>query len=568
MSPERANPPRKLLWKALPLVFGLLSLMYMLHATEVYNKNTGLTHDALWDFAPAVALFKATPRVEIQEFKVFHYPIPLVSGPYSGALKIWILAPLLTLFGTSPRSDLILNVVFGFAYLIALYWALLPPLGRRWASLVFLLPLFDANYMLTVPLDNGIFLTQYIFISLTIGALLRFLSNPLLKYFWMAWFFSGCLLAQKLTAIPIVISFVVMLCILSSRCFLQTVRTESMKRAATRFLLIPAVLFLIPMIPQLCYFAKAGFERLFETTSEGRWHPYFRGLSDCLTFFTSMFDGADWYYRVTLDRMPNPQSTSVLSIAGFGAIAASFLIHIVTSGKNAYYRHLLVCTCVWVGSFLLYPAFRGLDRPWHYYVLAPTFFCCVMLSLAHVVGALANKSRQYSTVVFAVFGIFMACGCAAGAIRGVHILRRLEQAKGACVNSPALNETFAAIQASQIRVLYAVNYSLANPVYVFSKGSVRTKDLAWTDLTGNKIAELLEGVEKNPGAAIVYRFCEDKSLESRWIEWLNREPQIFDLMKRVELEGDKLSTARHRDKRHTEFVLIRNGMFGSAERRR
>ena len=152
--------------KVLAITLCLASLLFMLHASGVMGRNVGLFQDGLWDFFPAIGMLKAHSIFGPQEIKIFGYPLPLVSGPYSGALKIWILAPLLALLGTSPQIILALNVLFGLIYLLALYWALLPVIDKTWASLVFLLPLIDANYLLTVPLDDGIFIFQYIFIRI------------------------------------------------------------------------------------------------------------------------------------------------------------------------------------------------------------------------------------------------------------------------------------------------------------------------------------------------------------------------------------------------------------------
>ncbi len=544
--------------KVLPVLLALISLFYMLHATDVYRKNIGLTHDTLWDFSPAVGILNGDSLMRAYEIRILGYPLPLVSGPYSGALKIWILAPLLALCGTSALMDLVLNVIFGFAYLLALYWALLPAAGGKWASLVFLIPLVDTNYLLTVPMDSGIFLFQYIFISLTIGAIFRYLSTSQLKYYWLAWFFNGCLLAQKLTAIPIVISIAGISGILSLRQFLRVARTESQARALTGFIAIPAAVFLIPLVPHLYYFSQSGIGDLFAKTAEGRRLPYFIALKMLFKFSTSMFDGADWYRRITLDYASYKPAPSLLAILGLAAIAASLLVRIVSGRKEISGKYLMACLCMGAGSILLYPAFPGLERPWHYYVLGSIFFPCVVLATRHLVSNLALRSGRYATSVPAAFVVFMTWGGISGVAHGIRFLRRIEAVKGTCVTSPALNDAYADIVSSKTRVVYAINYSLANPIYVFSKGSVHTEDLAWTDLTTEKIEGLLEKVKRNPEAAIAYRFCSDKTVESAWIGWLNREPQIFDLIKRLKLEGDKVSETRHYDNRQTEFVLVRH----------
>jgi hypothetical protein len=543
--------------KTLPFIFLLLSSLIMVQAIVIYGKDIGLFDDAMWDFTPAVGMLNGAHRSVGQEINILGYPLPIVSGPYSGALKIWILAPMLMLLGTIPHVVLALNVLFGFAYLLALYWALLPAVGRAWASLVFLIPLIDTNYLITTPLDDGIFLVQYIFISLSMGALLRYLSSNRLKYYYLAWLFNGLLLAQKLTAIPIVASLAATAGVLSCREFLRTARARQWSRAVTRFLVIPAALFLVPMVPQIAYFIKSGFGPLHAMTADASKLPYLTGLSHGLSFFTRMFDGADWFHRVTVGSMSGVPTPPILAAFGITVIVCSFLIYLAVADSRKGGRYMLVCLGVTVGSILLYPTVRGLYRPWHYYVLAPVFFCAVVAASAHCASFCRIKCGRYAAAVFAVLFVAAASGVVLGSLHGIRVLRGIESLRGACVDSPAINDFYRTIAASNIRTVYAVNYSLANPIYLFSKGTIRAENLAWTELTGDKIEELFRKIKLHPEAAVVYRYCRDKSVETQWIQWLNREPEIYQLFRKLESEEGNVSLVRCVDARQTEFVLIR-----------
>jgi hypothetical protein len=542
--------------KVLFIALGLSSLLFMLHALGVMGKNIGLYQDGLWDFFPAVGMLKAHSIFNSQEIKIFGYPLPLVSSPYSGALKIWILAPLLALWGTSPQIVLALNVLFGLIYLLALYWALLPVVDKTWASLVFLLPLIDANYLLTVPLDDGIFVFQYIFISLTIGALFRYLANSQLKYYWMAWFFSGCILAQKLTSIPIVISFVIIIIILSFRQFFQLAGTLGTKRAVTRFVAFSAAPFLVPLLPHSIYFLKTGLHELFAMTADGRRAPYFSALSYSVSFFSRMFDGSDWYRRITLDTVSDVAVPPYWAISGIAIISCSFLLYFTSDDKKKYGRYTVVCIGLGTCSFLLYPAFRGLDRPWHFYVLAPTFICCCIIAAANCVSHCLIAFKKYGRVSVLLLSIVFSSGVALSASHGIRMLKEVETHKGACLTSPGVYDIYKEIAASNVRRIYTINYSLAYSFYVFSKGSVSFEDMAWTDLTREKIEGLFQKIKMDPELGIAYRYCGNKDWDPNWIRWLNREPQIFDFMKRLEIEGSTLTVVRCKDDRQTEYALI------------
>jgi hypothetical protein len=542
--------------KALLVALILSSLLFMLHASRVIGRNVGLYQDGLWDYFPAVGMLKAQSLSGPEEIKIFGYPLPLVSGPYSGALKIWILAPLLAILGTSPQTVVALNVLFGLIYLLALYWALLPVVDKTWASLVFLLPFIDANYLITVPLDDGIFVFQYIFISLAIGALFRYLANSKLKYYWMAWFFTGCLLAQKLTSIPIVISFAIIIIILSCRQFFQVAGALGIKRAGTRFVAFSAVPFLVPLLPHLIYFLKTGLNALFAMTAYDRRAPYFSALSYSVSFFSRMFDGSDWYRRTTLDTVSDLTLPPYWAMAGIAIISCSLLLYFISNDNKKYGRYTMVCIGLCICSFLLYPAFRGLDRPWHFYVLAPTFIFCCVIAAANCASYCPIVFKKYGRVSIVMLLIVFSSGVALSASHGIRMLNAVEAHKGACLTSPAVNDIYTEIAASNVKTVYAINYSLAYSFYVFSKGSVSIEDVAWTDLTREKIEELFQKIKMDPQAGITYRYCGNKDWDPNWIRWLNREPQIFDLMRRLQLEGSALNVVRRGDNRQTEFSLI------------
>jgi hypothetical protein len=158
-----------------------------------------------------------------------------------------------------------------------------------------------------------------------------------------------------------------------------------------------------------------------------------------------------------------------------------------------------------------------------------------------------------------MIGIMIASGVVTGARHGIQALRAIESLKGVCITSPAVNDLYEGVAKSNLKEVYALNYSLANPIYVFSKGTIRAHDLAWTDLNGEKIDDLFQKIKAGPEVAIAYRYCSDKSVEPHWIEWLNHEPRIFEFIRRLQLEAGNFRVDRYRDVRQTEFVLIRRG---------
>ena len=143
-----------------------------------------------------------------------------------------------------------------------------------------------------------------------------------------------------------------------------------------------------------------------------------------------------------------------------------------------------------------------------------------------------------------------------GVSHGFGVLERIVQKKGVCVTSPAITDVYESLKATGIRKIFGVNYAIAYPVYVMSKGQIRVDELAWTDLSEEKIDEMLNTVNANPEVAIVYRLCGHKEESADWVSWLNHEPQVFDLIERVEAESDGLDIQVISDERATDYTLI------------
>jgi hypothetical protein len=556
------KPKSDLFFTILPWTAALLSLLFLLGASGVLSKNIGVFHDELWDFIPAVGMINAASLAGWLEFRIFGYPLPLVSGPYQGALKTWVSAPLLMIAGTSPQTLLALNVLFSMLYLIALYWAISPVAGRKWAWLVFAAPFVDTNFLITAPMDAGPSLFQYIFISLTLGVLIRYLSSSDTKYYRMIWFFSGCVLAQKLTSIPVVIGFITLTVFLSSRRFRQAVDTQRIWPAIHSFYVIPGLYFLVPMIPHLFYFYKRGLSALHVATANGIRGPYFLSLSQNFSFFRSMFDGANWYLIITLEGIaatPPP----ILALSMLAVLASSIVLYLVSDMEKEKGKYSVACMALCIGSFLLYPVFRGLNRPWHFYILIPILIGGSIISIAHCHACVAKRRKGFAGFVLILFAAGFAANIVFGTTHGIQLLKRIESRKGACITSPALYDAFRAIHSAHLRKIYAVNYSLAFPIYVLSGGRIQVEDLYWADLTQQRMDEWFARLKSDPQIGIAYRYCRCREADPGWLSWLNREPQINEFIKRLEAERAALNVISIKDDRQTEFFIISQSGKGS-----
>lgn len=105
-------------------------------------------------------------------------------------------------------------------------------------------------------------------------------------------------------------------------------------------------------------------------------------------------------------------------------------------------------------------------------------------------------------------------------------------------------------------MIYAINYSMAYPIYVLSKGTVQVEELCWQNLDSRVSAKLIQSVKTIPFSAILYRKCLAIDGRPGNIDWLNKEPQLTEFIDRIRAEGDALESTSVRDEAGTEFVLI------------
>ena len=118
--------------KKLDYLFPVFALGALLYASVIETQNIAVTHDELWDYYPAVGMLNAESLVPQQEVMIFGFPLPLVTGPYQGALKTWLIVPVLKLFGTSPAVLRGINVLLGLSIYHVFIGLCRPPCRKEW----------------------------------------------------------------------------------------------------------------------------------------------------------------------------------------------------------------------------------------------------------------------------------------------------------------------------------------------------------------------------------------------------------------------------------------------------
>lgn len=523
------------------LVFTALVVLAL--STTVQTARYAVYHDELWNHPAAVSLLQGTSWRRGWEVPVFGVPLPLVSGPYQGSLKTFLLTPLLAVFGTSPAALRGIHCAFGLLYLAALYWALRAVLARRPAALVFLLPLADPNLAMFVPTDQGPFLLQNALFALSLGALLRLASGRELRWVLLALGAASLALADKLTGLPLAAVLMLLALILGGGVLLRR----------RRYLALAALAVALPLLPHAAYFAAAGFSELEENVGRGMSQkpPYLVSLGQTLHALTGHIADGSAMPKSLTGHSPPPHrpllAPLALALAAGGGAVALWRRGTITAPVG-------VATLSLALGLLAYAAVPGLTRPWHYFQLQPPLVVAASLGL----GALLQQVPTTSKVaipVRALAALAVAAAAGVGALRTGQLLSFLSSHQGTRIYSPGLYELQRKVFSLAPQRLVCLNYSLCNPLYVLARGRVEVVDLTWAELS-----ETTEGYVRHllslPGTVLVYRQVSGARgpAQASYFDWLNRTSDW--LLPRLEGAGGPRREQVHSDGR-VEFGLLR-----------
>ena len=527
-----------------------LSIIALSYAYVVQTQHIAVYHDELWNYPAAVALMRGESWLAHQEFSFFGYPVPLVSGPYQGALKSWFLAPILGSCGTSPFVLRGVNCVLGFAYLLSLFWALKGIVYRPLALSVFALPIVDPNFLFFVPTDTGPFLLQIIFMSLAIGAFNRAYLYKDGSFLLLATAMASLTLADKLTSLPFVLVFFPLVAV-----WLWPYRGQllTLPRLCLLFLVS-----LLPLLPHSLYFFQHGFHDLFmmTTVDAGSIPPFSLRLQNIISgFFEYFFEGSALIHSF-LAPPSVPTVRSGLAMLGAILLLCCPLLFAVVRAQMAgrtqareSWKCLLFSPCLFVGTLLAMPLFPGLFRPWHFFVLHPAFILSTVSLLAFVMEALNVKFQRWFLVLASGILAFLLVQSSLVSSRFFSLA---QEQQGVNLTSLALYDLADVLQSQGTKKIVCLSYSLCNPLYVLSGGQLQIVDASWGDFS-NDNTENFEQWLQQPDTVLIYRHAvRTPGMQESYHEWLNRGSSWLHKQKEL---SDRLTMLTLKDRRGTEFGM-------------
>ena len=514
------------------------SFLVLFYSSIILNISRSYTNDELFDYTPAVALMNNELIFPSQGVVVFGLKVPLVDGPYQGALKTWITTPLIYLFGTSYYSLRTINVVIAILYLFAFYWALRGLLKKKYAMLVFLIPFLDSNFLLTAPLDYGSFLFQTISIVLGFGCIFRLVILKNIRYFWLFSLLIGCLLAKQLTSIPIVLSMPIFTFLFASPIFCKFLKDNGRISFTINILLIPFLFFLLPLIPHSIYFCISdGFSSFLEITRSTNNAAFFNKIISNIVNL-SQFSNGNFIYSV------------------YGLYFISFLVFIISykhrSNLKTFFLGFLIFS---IFSLLVYSSFNSNTRPWHYQVLYPFSWCLAFISFAYINDFLL-KGKVIYRILLCLLYIVLGAGLILSSLHSFYLLGTIERNKGEGMDSLLLNDFSSLLNKHNFTKMYSVNYSLGWPLYTMSEGEIKlVVDLAFSEIDDNKIEGIIADLLSNNESCLVYRHCAYAYGYPNWKKFLNKELVVCKIIEAINMNGNRLKVDTISNN-NVKFVLV------------
>jgi len=519
-------------WVLFVVAVVLLAVSYF-----ISSRNIGISDEELTDYSTAVMM--SHDELQTPGLMFFGKMVPIVNSPYQGSLKSWLVAPILRIFGTSVYVNRFLNTVLALIYLLAMYWVLKLLVGESWAPLVFLIPLLDTKFLLYAPFDYGPFLGQLIFISLSIGGILRYIKYKKIKWWYFSNLMIGAILAQKLTSFPAFLS----LFLINNTLYIWRKRQSLISLRTFGEILISICCFSIFLWPSIYYFLTYGFTDFLVNSASSEvitFWSYWPKIWVVLVSFFKGFDGVFWVKGCTIIKDIKPV---LVFFPIFSVLLVFWEIVKCFSKKNVYFLFSLFS---FLFTVLIFTFVRGLTRSHHFFILQPFWMLTVFVSLVDFIKCYKNFWQRWLVLLVVVFGMLA---------NDMVMLRYFGRYKGAVLSSVAiydLNDRLLSLNAQKV---YALNFSLSAPIYYLSGGKVKTVNLAWNGLNSDELSQLLDEVRNNNDTYLVARRSNNYYWSQEWIDWLNRDLVLADLIDHPEKYGVKISTMM--DSRGTSFYLIK-----------
>ncbi|MCX7895876.1 MAG: hypothetical protein N2447_08005 [Thermoanaerobaculum sp.] len=523
----------------------LLAVTALAASYAIQTAKYSVYHDELWNHPQAVALLNGRSWVAAYEVRLFGQSFPLVSGPYQGAIKSYLLVPWIGVFGTNPWSLRLFNVLLAVAVLVTLRWALQAVVGQRLIWLAFAAPWLFPALLTYAPTDQGPVLLTLAFSSLSLGAVARYLQEPDVRWVALALAGSSLVLSDKITAFPLAMAGY------------AATALAALRWGHLRHLVSPQALAgaSIPLLPWALYFALHGFSETLGYVANSTSISTWQRLRHQWVWIVETLGGG---HMVGLGHQAVPPMP--LWLPWLALPCALFVAVLAAVGKAKSAQLLARINAVFFAAFAVAyvtsALIPGLYRPWHFVPFLPVVALLSSASLASLLRL--TRGFLHKTLLWVLTGF--AAHDATQAVQGLWFLR---QGEGANLTSPALYEVAAHLQRERIATIVCLNYSLCNPLFVLSGGQLSFVETTWWPANPTSWQQIVERLQ-TPRTALVWRVPSPHVGQPAEAQGLLEK--VLWAEKMQETLGPRLSCVRFPDAAGTQFVVGQLATSGRTER--
>ncbi len=431
------------------LIFFCIIFLYISFFWKNFANIISPTHDVLWN-TPTAALIIGDLRFQVYEpgiVDILGKQIPIISGPYLGALKSYILS-IFFLTNNYVAANYLLNQIL-FALVVVITTLIVRFFAStKYAILSSFLFVLSTGYLFSASQDYGPYLLGTLLILISL--LLHLHQKNNLIIFIASIICLGLAINDKLTIIPLAIPLIVYY-------FYEIIYS---KRCILKIFMMFTILFLM-IINYIYYFINYGFSDLLNMVGKNDIGSMFTltNFIDQINAFivSSIYFSNSYLYSAYFGIPINNLHIRLIYLSLIIYIILLFWFIFSKSPKPL--KFLIVWfPCSFFINTLMNP------RPWHWMPLVPIFILSIVFISQFIFNQfnLKIKTKNIVSILFFAFTLILT-------LNRDTTLYNNAQRGGQGIASPALIKLAESLDISGNKFnLVCLNYSICQPLLALS----------------------------------------------------------------------------------------------------
>ena len=312
--------------------------------------------------------------------------IPILLMPYIGALKAYIFFPIFGLFGVSPITMRLPDVLITAGALYIMYKLVREQAGYFLSICVLLITAFNASFIMFTRLDNGPVVLDFLLKILALFSLLYFIKTYKLLYLSLFWLFMFLGEFNKLNFLWYVNAFTAAAVLIYGLSIWKDVKKP--KRIKVIAISVAGY------VACIAYYLYINIS-MHLGSSFG-----FVGWNTIYIVLAPVVDGS-WFYNYALS--PNNLSSPII----FWAQVVVIFLGTAIIGWRIYknrtdfqsYKFYLLITLSLLLLLVQLSVTKQATAGWHYFSIFPLLGIVFILALSQIVRAFLNKAAMLGSII-------------------------------------------------------------------------------------------------------------------------------------------------------------------------